>query len=160
MPSLGPLELLMILIPVIVIAVVIRLVVLSDRRSRASGTGGTYVATPKQPSQVIATFGPTTAWVGKRITREDEAFVLEDHGPVTPDAVLEYDRLGQLVWAYDGLREWVERLAASTSPSATGSQTAAVSSRKVGFCPSCGTAIDPSADSFCPACGRAQLPTS
>ena len=56
---------------------------------------------------LIATFGPTTAWAGKRITREGEFFILEDHGPVTATDVMEYDRHGHLVWANDGTRAWV-----------------------------------------------------
>jgi len=115
---------------------------------------------PVQPAVPTATFGPTTGWVGRSISFEHQEFILDGHGQVTPEAVLQYDRLGQLVWAYDGLREWVAQLAASSARSATGIQTAAVSLRNAGFCPSCGTAVDPSADSFCPACGRAQLLTS
>ena len=32
---------------------------------------------------LIATFGPTTAWVGKTITFDKEQFILEWHGPVS-----------------------------------------------------------------------------
>lgn len=69
---------------------------------------------PAQPtggSPVLATFGPTTAWVGKTITYENGQFVLEGHGPITPEAVLEYERQGHLVWAYEGLRKWVQAVA-------------------------------------------------
>ena len=31
---------------------------------------------------LIATFGPTTEWVGKTITHEGEAFILKGHGPI------------------------------------------------------------------------------
>ena len=55
---------------------------------------------------IIATFGPSTAWVGKTITYDDGRFVLEDVGQITAQAVVEYDRQGHLGWAYDGLREW------------------------------------------------------
>lgn len=59
---------------------------------------------------VIATFGPITGWAGKTIAFENGQFTLEGHGPITAQDVLEYDRQGQLVWAYDGLREWVAGL--------------------------------------------------
>ncbi|MEI6450143.1 MAG: YCF48-related protein [Actinomycetes bacterium] len=61
---------------------------------------------------VIATFGPSTAWVGKAITFENGRFVLEGKGPIAAVNVLAYDREGHLSWAYAGLREWVEQVAA------------------------------------------------
>ena len=60
---------------------------------------------------LIATFGPSTGWSGKTITQEGGAFTLEGHGTVTAQDVLAYDEKGQLIWAYDGLREWVQQLA-------------------------------------------------
>ena len=62
---------------------------------------------------VVATFGPSTGWVGKRIFYENQQFALEGVGPMAAEAVLELDRQGHLVWAYAGLREWVQRLAAA-----------------------------------------------
>ncbi|MEI6501410.1 MAG: hypothetical protein WCP21_10360, partial [Armatimonadota bacterium] len=59
---------------------------------------------------LIATFGPTTEWVGRTITCEGGVFTLEGHGPITAADVMEHDRQGHLTWAYDGLREWVEGL--------------------------------------------------
>src|SRR5665647_1576342 len=56
---------------------------------------------------IIATFGPTTAWAGKTITREGDVFTLEGQGPITTADVMEYDRLGHLVWADAGTRAWV-----------------------------------------------------
>ena len=56
---------------------------------------------------LIATFGPTTGWVGKTITFENEQFILQDYGPVTAAGVMEYDRQGHLIWPYDGMRAWV-----------------------------------------------------
>lgn len=56
---------------------------------------------------LIATFGPTTGWAGKTITREGDVFTLEGHGPITPADVMEYDRKGQLIWVNDGTRAWV-----------------------------------------------------
>ena len=60
---------------------------------------------------LIATFGPTTQWVGKTITYDNGLFTLEGHGPIPAQGVLDYDRQGHLAWAYDGLREWVQGLA-------------------------------------------------
>ena len=60
---------------------------------------------------IIATFGPTTAWVGKSITRDAHVFVLEGHGPISAQDVMEYDRQGHLAWATDGTRAWVEAMA-------------------------------------------------
>ena len=65
---------------------------------------------------LIATFGPTTGWAGKKITQDGEAFVLEDHGPISACDVMEYDAQGHLVWASDGTRAWVGSLALKASP--------------------------------------------
>jgi hypothetical protein len=62
---------------------------------------------------LVATFGPTTGWVGKSITYEDGVFTLEGVGPLAAGSVLEYDQQGHLEWAYAGLREWVHGLAAA-----------------------------------------------
>jgi hypothetical protein len=56
---------------------------------------------------LVATFGPSTTWVGKTVTYADGAFVLEDHGPIRAQDVFEYERQGHLVWAMDGVRAWV-----------------------------------------------------
>ncbi len=66
---------------------------------------------PTGRSTIVASFAPTTAWVGKTIAYEDGQFVLEGHGPITPEAVLEHERQGHLVWAYEGLRKWVQAVA-------------------------------------------------
>lgn len=75
---------------------------------------------------IIATFGPTTGWAGKTITREGDVFTLEDHGPITAVDVMEYDRQGHLVWANDGTRSRV--VAAATSPNASLAATASTTS--------------------------------
>ena len=64
---------------------------------------------------VIATFGPSTAWEGKQITLQDGRLILEDHGPVGPADVMEYDRQGHLVWASEGTRAWVGSKAATAA---------------------------------------------
>jgi hypothetical protein len=56
---------------------------------------------------LVATFGPTTAWQGTLITLVDGRLLLENHGPITPEDVMEYDRQGYLVWADEGTRAWV-----------------------------------------------------
>jgi len=77
---------------------------------------------------LIATFGATTAWVGKQITREGDAFVLEGHGPISAADIMEYDRQGHLVWVDEGTRAWVGSKAkgsqASTAAPATAIATA------------------------------------
>ena len=65
---------------------------------------------------LVATFGPTTGWAGRTITFYDGTFTLEGHGFVTAHDVLEYDRQGHLVWAYDGLREWAYSLVPPPAP--------------------------------------------
>jgi len=65
---------------------------------------------------LIATFGPTTAWVGKTIMREGDAFILEDHGAVSAQVIMEYDAQGHLVWTTAGARAWVGSLASSPAP--------------------------------------------
>jgi hypothetical protein len=65
---------------------------------------------------LIATFGPTTAWNGLRITFEEGAFVLEGHGVVTATDVMEYDRQGHLKWADEGTRAWVGSKEAVATP--------------------------------------------
>ncbi len=69
---------------------------------------------------IIATFGPTTAWVGKSITRDGHVFVLEGHGPISAQDVMEYDRQGCLAWATDGTRAWVEAMAEASQVSQAG----------------------------------------
>jgi len=66
-------------------------------------------------AMVIATFSASTAWCGKAILFSDGAFVLEDYGPVGAADVLAYDQQGHLIWAYDGLREWVTKCAAAAA---------------------------------------------
>jgi hypothetical protein len=73
---------------------------------------------------LVATFGPTTTWVGKTVTYTDGAFVLEDHGPITAQDVFQYERQGHLVWSMDGIRAWVgARAQAEGGPAASPSQT-------------------------------------
>jgi len=81
---------------------------------------------------LVATFGPSTAWVGKTITFENGQFVLEGHGPISAPEVMDYDRQGHLVWVNDGTRAWAGAKAGSpsaprpeTSDAVTGAKTAA-----------------------------------
>jgi hypothetical protein len=64
---------------------------------------------------LVATFGTTTGWAGKTITFDNGQYVLEGHGPITAQAVLEYDRQGYLNWTNDGLREMVRQTVSGPS---------------------------------------------
>jgi hypothetical protein len=78
---------------------------------------------------LIATFGPTTAWVGTQITREGDAFVLEGHGPISAGDIMEYDRQGHLVWVNDGTRAWVGSKARGSQVSNAAAASATVTPR-------------------------------
>jgi hypothetical protein len=56
---------------------------------------------------LVATFGPSTAWQGREIIWDVDRFILVGHGAIPAAGVLDYDRLGQLVWAQPELRSWV-----------------------------------------------------
>ena len=45
---------------------------------------------------VIATFGPSTGWMGRTITYESGRFTLEGQGPIAAADVLAYERQGHL----------------------------------------------------------------
>lgn len=55
---------------------------------------------------LVATFGPTTAWVGKTITWDGDQFVLEGYGRIPGAALVDYDQQGHLLWASAELRSW------------------------------------------------------
>lgn len=55
---------------------------------------------------LVATFGPITAWEGREIIWDVDHFILVGHGAIPAAGVLDYDRLGQLVWARPELRSW------------------------------------------------------
>jgi hypothetical protein len=80
---------------------------------------------------LIATFGPSTGWAGKTITREGEFFILEGHGPISAADVMKYDKQGHLVWATEGTRAWVaaKTLAMSPSQASWGESAAATTTR-------------------------------
>jgi DNA polymerase-3 subunit epsilon len=73
---------------------------------------------------IVATFGPTTGWAGRRIVFEDGQIVLVGHGPILAAHVVEYDRQGHLVWPYDGMRTWVYGQCANGPTAATASAQA------------------------------------
>ncbi len=60
---------------------------------------------------LVATFSAVTAWSGRRITREQDHFVLEGFGVISAAQVLEYDRATPLVWSAGGTRAWVRSVA-------------------------------------------------
>ncbi len=66
---------------------------------------------------LVATFGPTTSWAGKTIAYDAGHFTLEGHGEISAADVLKYDRQGQIIWGYDGLKEWVtEQVSSAPQP--------------------------------------------
>ena len=60
---------------------------------------------------IIATFGATTGWAGKTITRDGDAFILQDHGSIAAADVMEYDKKGHLLWVDEATRAWVGGIA-------------------------------------------------
>jgi hypothetical protein len=46
----------------------------------------------------VATFGPTSEWAGKKITREGDVFVAQHHGEISPTAIMGNDRQGRQIW--------------------------------------------------------------
>ena len=64
---------------------------------------------------LIATFGPSTGWLGRTIVFENNVFVLQDHGPISPSDVMLYDQQGQLVWVNDEMRAYVAGCAQATA---------------------------------------------
>ena len=116
---------------------------------------------------VIATFGPTTGWVGKPITFENEVFTLEGYGPITAADVMGYDRQGHLLWPSEEMRAWCAQRAgvAPTPPVQAGPVTlvrsapvvvtptpAAAPAPDAGRCASCSAQLAPDFR-FCPYCG-------
>ncbi len=66
-----------------------------------------YAAAAPSLTTLIATFGPTTGWVGRAVTYDDQGFMIDGVGRVSAQDVLSYDAQGHLVWAHDGMRAWV-----------------------------------------------------
>jgi hypothetical protein len=62
---------------------------------------------------LVAVFNPTTGWAGRTITYDEarRQFVLQGHGHISAQSVLDYDAQGQIEWARAGLREWVRDVA-------------------------------------------------
>jgi hypothetical protein len=104
--------------------------ILVRRGDGVGATGGTML---------VATFGPSTGWAGKTITYDNGQFTLEDFGPVTVRDVLSYHERGQLIWAYEGLQEWVEEQSEPRAPArpamgaALGRDGRQVQQKKSGF---------------------------
>ena len=83
----------------------------SDQASESPEAATTAAATPPEVMRV-ATFREGTSRAGKTIIFEQGAFVLEGEGGRAAADVMEFDRLGQLVWAVAGTRAWVGAKAA------------------------------------------------
>lgn len=65
---------------------------------------------------LVATFGPTTEWVGKTVTKDGDLFRIEDVGSVSAADVIAYDRQGHLSWVDEGTHAWVRSLALKPPP--------------------------------------------
>jgi hypothetical protein len=109
-------------------------------------------------ADIIATFNATTGWTGRTIVYQGDGLVLEGYGPVTAANLLEYDRLGQVDWAREGLREWAQQresydLAASAGTSAATSGAGSADGQAVGM-PTRETdsLVSPLLDHFGPLC--------
>lgn len=55
---------------------------------------------------LIATFRPDSS-EPRKITREDDHFELEGHGPISASHIMDYDEEEQLRWENSELRDWV-----------------------------------------------------
>ena len=95
--------------------------------------GGTAAPSAAVASTLVATFGPTTGWSGKVITWEGGVFTLQDYGPITAADVQTYDRQGQLVWANDGMRAWVESNAGAPQAASGGPSVIAAFAATTGW---------------------------
>jgi hypothetical protein len=91
-------------------------------------------------SLLVGIFNQRSEWSGKTLTYEDaqRQFILQGHGPIRVQDLLDYDRQGQLDWADEGLREWTQKAAraaaaeaAADEPVATQVAAAAAPSREV-----------------------------
>ncbi|HEY5388541.1 MAG TPA: hypothetical protein VIL79_11645 [Thermoleophilia bacterium] len=76
---------------------------------------------------LVATFGTTTAWVGKTVTWDGDQFVLEGYGRVPAAALIDYDQQGHLRWASAELRSWAWSYAHWEAGRAAAAQAAAQS---------------------------------
>ena len=65
---------------------------------------------------LIATFTDATGWTGREITYSGDSFVLSGHGPIRPQDVLEYGRLGHIEWAPGGAQALVHAKASGKPP--------------------------------------------
>jgi hypothetical protein len=86
-------------------------------------------AQPARGPVIIATFRPMTHWPGRAITYEGGQIFIEGRGPVTANAIMYYDRCGNLTWAHAGLRKRVEALATPAGPPSTPTPAAVASAQ-------------------------------
>jgi hypothetical protein len=81
--------------------------------SRPSGVtpvgGGSPVPPPaaSPEARVIATFGPSTGWHGKRIVYQDGVLLIDGVGTVSLKAVQSYAKKGQIEWESPAMQSWV-----------------------------------------------------
>ena len=62
---------------------------------------------------LVAVFNQTTSWSTRTIVYDEvqRRFILQDHGPIPAQKVLDHDAQGQLDWTGANLREWVQAFA-------------------------------------------------
>ena len=58
-------------------------------------------------ADVIAIFNSSTGLAGRTVECEDDNLIVAGFGPITAAQLLECDRLGQIDWSGDQLRQWV-----------------------------------------------------
>ena len=94
------------------------IVYLSGPAAADRGYGEGFVPQPPPPvspdAQMIATFGPTTGWHGRRIIYDAGRIVIEGVGSVSAPGVLSYEEQGQIEWASPAMRDWLVGVAQST----------------------------------------------
>ena len=92
-------------------AVIALLIAYLSRSAPPASYAGAPVPPPPETAspdaQVIATFGPTTGWNGKRIVFDGGVIQVEGVGPVSAKGVLSYEKQGQIDWASQGMHDWV-----------------------------------------------------
>lgn len=76
-------------------------------------------------TRTLATFGPGSVHDGKRIVAQNDEFVLEGSGPVSPTEMAAFDRQGWLVWTSQELRSAVRSDAAFAEMPAKAQKTLA-----------------------------------
>jgi hypothetical protein len=102
MPNLGAPEAIIILLVLVMIFGIPAAVIIAVVRSRRAR---------ERSMQVIATFAPDSARRGQTIAYDAKGFVILRDRRTTAQEVHEFGEAGSLVWAHDGMRQWVAQMA-------------------------------------------------